>query len=562
MKSNQQQYSMVWRRTETRWNIRRLVIFVGSILCAWGQIQVSYADTTLIRLTSEEYKRTIHQVFGLAIQVGDNNVQPGFRDEGLLAVGERKLTITSAELERYERLAQDIAAQVIHPQRRNILVHCRPLSEQKPDNDCAAQFITRVGLFLLRRPLTQSEVQAYVLTHYEAAQKLGSFDSGLAVALARMLIDPEFLFRVERSEPGAAQPSIMQLDAYSRASRLSFFLWDSTPDAELLAAAQSGELLSEQGLDRQVERMLTSPRVEDGVRTFFTDMLGFDSFATLNVDTSRYPKFTQNVNLDAQEQTLRTIVDHLLNKNGDYRDLFTTPDTFLTPSLAALYGVPLSRSQELGGAIPWVAYRYSESDPYTGILSQVSFLSLNSHPARTSPTLRGKALREKILCQKVPAPPGNVDFNLVQDTSNPKYKTVRQRLMAHSNEPMCAGCHKITDPVGLSLENFDTAGAFRTTENTAPIDVTGIFNRKEYNGLKQLAKIIKNDPATSSCLINRAFSFGVARKPTAGERQWLADIQSDLDQDGIKWRELMRRIAASPAFYTVIPAETPLKEVI
>jgi hypothetical protein len=257
---------------------------------------------------------------------------------------------------------------------------------------------------------------------------------------------------------------------------------------------------------------------------------------------------------DAKEQTLRTIVDHLLNKNGQYRDLFVTPNTFLTPSLAALYGVSLPRAQELGGAVPWVPFKFEETDPYLGILSQVSFLSLNSHPARTSPTLRGKALREIFFCQKVPPPPGEVDFNLVQDTTNPKFKTVRQRLTAHASEAMCAGCHKITDPMGLSLENFSTAAGFRASENNTPIDATGTLNGKNFDGLKQLAKVVREDASATSCVIRRAFSYGTARHPDAEERKWLTSLQKELGADGVTWRELMRRVVLSPDFFTT-PAE-------
>ena len=225
---------------------------------------------------------------------------------------------------------------------------------------------------------------------------------------------------------------------------------------------------------------------------------------------SFYPKFTLNAQNDAQEQTLRTIVDHLLHKNGDYRDLFTTRDTFLTPALAALYGVPLRTlaGARRRGSVGALSFQPT-SDPYVGILTQVSFLSLHSHPGRSSPTRRGKALREIFLCQKVPPPPGNVDFSLVQNTNDPRYKTVRQRLTAHRNEPMCAGCHKIMDPIGLSFENFDTAGEYRTTENGAPIDASGELERQAAStAIQQLAQIIRDDPATTSCLINRAYSYG------------------------------------------------------
>jgi len=528
----------------------------------------SGAQVSFVRLTTEEYRRTIRDVFGPTIRMVDNKVEPGFRDEGLLALGTRKLTVGSAELERDEELAQDIATQVVDPRRRATLVHCEPRSETAADDACAKSFISRVGLYLFRRPLTGEELARYVGTQNAAASRLKSFNAGLSAAVAQMLVDPEFLFRIERTVApeslkkvkGAvvAEGNAPMLDAYSRASRLSFFLWDAPPDAQLLEAARTGKILTQAGLNEQVERLLSSSRVEDGLRAFFVDMLGFDGFQTLTVDTNLYPRFTKNVQEDAQEQTLRTIVDQLLDKNKAYGDLFTTKETFLTPSLAALYGVPLPRSQELGGAVPWVPYTFAQDDPHVGILSQVSFLSLNSHPGRTSPTLRGKAVREKLLCQKVPPPPGNVDFSIVQDTNNPSFKTVRQRLTAHRKDAMCAGCHKITDPMGLSLENFDTASEYRTNEAGAPIDASGDLNGKPFNGLKELAQVLKDNPGTNACLISRAYSYGTERKPTELERKWLTDLQGELTKEGgVRWRDLMRRISLNPQFYTV-PVAAPL----
>jgi hypothetical protein len=392
---------------------------------------------------------------------------------------------------------------------------------------------------------------------------LHSFNSGLAAALARMLIAPDFLFRIESSVTDPTHPGSLQLDAYSRASRLSFFLWDTTPDEELLQAAQSGQLMTPRGLQQQVERLLRSPRTEQGLRAFFVDMLAFGGldqdpgFDTLSIDTNLYPRFIANVPADAEEQTLRTIAEQLLTRNGDYRDLFTTRDTVLTPALAAIYDVPLPRVQEMGGTIPWVPYRFADDTPYVGILTQVSFLSLHSHEGRTSPTRRGKALREIFLCQKVPPPPGNVDFSLVQNTNDPRYKTVRQRLTAHRNEPMCAGCHKIVDPIGLAFEDFDTASEYRTNENGAPIDTSGDLNGKSFEGIVQLAQLIRDDPATTSCLINRVYSYGTDRKATADEQAWLTTLTSDLTKQGVKWRLLMQRVTENPDFYS-LPASLTL----
>jgi uncharacterized protein DUF1592/uncharacterized protein DUF1588/uncharacterized protein DUF1595/uncharacterized protein DUF1585 len=523
-------------------------------------------EVNIVRLTPEQYQRAIHDTFGPNIHVGDNKVDPGVRDEGLVALGNRKLTMGSSELERDEALAQEIAAQVIDPKRRASIISCQPALELQPDDQCAGQFLARAGRLLFRRPLTTVELKGYVATQHTQALERHSFYSGLAAAIAQMLITPDFLFRVETSTADPAHPDHLQLDADSRASRLSFFLWNSAPDSELLDAAQSGRLMSSRGLKQQVERMLSSPRIEDGLRAFFIDMLGFSGidedpgFDTLSIDTTFYPNFTPNVRRDAEEQTLRTIVDQLLNKNADYRDLFVTRDTFLTPELAAVYGVPLPRSQELGGAVPWVPYHFADDAPYVGLLTQISFLSLHSHPGRTSPTRRGKALREIFLCQKVPPPPGNVDFSLVQNTNDPRYKTVRQRLTVHRNEPMCAGCHKIMDPLGLSFEHFDTAGEYRPAENGAPIDATGELNGHRFDGVAQLAQILRDDPATTSCLLNRLYAFGTTRRPTPQEQSWLASQQPELAKEGVRWRELIRRITLNQDFYTNTSRVSPALE--
>ncbi len=510
-------------------------------------------EMTILRLTPAQYQRAIHEIFGPGIEVDHGAAVLGVRDRGLLALGARRSTLSAAEIERYEALAQRIAAQVTDPARRATLIECRPETEHAPDDACAARFVARAGRFLFRRPLTGVESDLYVAVARDAAETLGDYYGGLRAALAGMLVAPEFLFRVERSEPDPADPGRWRLDAWSRASRLSFFLWDSAPDGLLLDAAASGELLSPAGLDRQVERLLASPRAGQGLRAFFADLLQFDRFATLSIDSSLFPRFTKNVEDDAREQTLRTVVDHLLHRNRDYRDLFVSRDTFLTPPLAAIYGVPLPRAQELGGAVPWVRYRYPEGDSHVGLLGQVSFLALHSHPGRSSPTLRGQAVQEIFLCRRVPPPPPDVDFSLLQDTYNPDFRTTRDRLAEHRRNPMCASCHNLTDPIGLTLEVFDASGGYRTTENGAPIDASGELNGRTYAGPAGLAAALREEPRVASCFIERAFAYGTARTPTDDERAWLADVQAELADRGLTWRALMRRIAGHPDFYAVRP---------
>ena len=304
----------------------------------------------------------------------------------------------------------------------------------------------------------------------EAADELHDFYGGLAVALEGLLMAPQTLFVADRAEPDPARPGYARLDAYSLASRLSFFLWNAAPDDELLRAAETGRARQRKGLAKAVDRMLASPRLETGVRAFFDDMLRFDDFAVLAKDPGIYPVFGAETIEDAREQTLRTLVDHLLVRKRDYRDLFTTRDTFMSPSLAAIYDVPAPPG--------WTPYTSPPDSPRAGLLTQVSFLAAHAHPGRSSPTLRGKALRELLLCQTVPRPPPNVDFSLLEDPDS-RLKTARERLDLHRTNPVCAGCHKITDPIGLAFENFDGAGQFRATERGAAIDASGALDGKQ-----------------------------------------------------------------------------------
>ncbi len=175
---------------------------------------------------------------------------------------------------------------------------------------------------------------------------------------------------------------------------------------------------------------------------------------------------------------MRTIVDLVLTQHGDYRDLFTTRKTFLTPLLGSVYRVPVAQSTGT-----WERYEFAAGDPRAGIQSEASFVALHSHEGLSSPTLRGKALRELLLCEPIPAPPGNVNFAVAQDTHNPNFKTMRDRLTAHRTDPTCAGCHKLMDPIGLALESFDSDAGYRTSENGVLIDTSGELDGVEFSDL-------------------------------------------------------------------------------
>lgn len=499
------------------------------------------APTRVRVLTQDQYFNSLTYVFGEDART-DSRFPPFRRTDGLLALGAASAGVTASGVEKFQRAAQLIAAQVVDVRHRDFLIPCKPASATAPDTACATATIKATGRQLYRKPMTAEKLAVTVKAANDAAARLNDFYRGLAYALEGMLLDPNFIFVAETAQPDPANPGRQRLDPHSAATRLSLFLWNQLPDEALLTAAERGELNTRAGRAKIVDSMLQNPRLEEGVRAFFADMLEFDDFDSLSKDPAVYPNFTGRTALDAREQTLRMIVNRLIQNNGDYRDLFTSRTTFLSPALAAVY-----RVQSGPG---WVETEFPAGSQRLGLLSQVSFLALHAHPARTSPTLRGKAVREQLLCQKVPDPPPNVDFSAVE---NPRadHRTARDRVTAHLANPVCAGCHRITDPIGLALENFDGAGQYRDTEKGAAIDTSGSLDGKPFKDAAGLAQALHDSPALVSCVVRRAFSYGVGSADVAGRNELMAYYNTSFSAQGYKFKALLRDIALSDAFYTV-----------
>lgn len=501
------------------------------------------------RLISEtQFDNTVVGIFGPEFAMS-TSFAPVRRDGGLVAIGSSTAVITPGAFDRLENMARKIAAKAVQPAYQDLILSCRPADVAAADAVCAKQFVSRVGRLLFRRALNEHEIAIHTNIANSVATTKQDFYAGINNALVSLLVAPEFLFVHESTTTRAGA---VTLTGYSKATRLSLLLWDSYPDDELLTAAENGSLDTERGLRREVDRMLTSSRVAGSARTFFGDMLQFDQFSTLSKDPTIYPAFTGKVIADAKEQTLRLIVDHLITNDLDYRDLFTTRKTFLTNDLGVIYKVPVSKPDT------WVEYTLPEDSPRAGLLTNISLLALYAHPGRSSPTKRGRALRELLLCQQVPNPPANVDFSAFEDPKA-KLRTARERLAAHAQNPVCAGCHKITDPIGLGLENFDGAAQFRTEEGGTSIDTTGALNGTNFNDAKGLGLALRNDPALVSCLVNRVSAYSLGRVMNEGDAQWLAYLKTTFADSGYRFRALLKIIATSDAFYTV-PAKGPASQ--
>lgn len=493
------------------------------------------------RLTESQYRATIADIFGPEVPV-TARFERSLREEGLIAIGTSEAGVSPYSIEQYDAGAHSIAAAVLGEKSRATSVACKPKSNF--DSACAERFIERYGEQLFRRPLERSEVDRFVQAARNGQERLGDFYSGLQFALAGMLVSPEFLLRIERvgGSPGSHQ---RELNGWSKAMRLSYFLTNSTPDPELLRAAAAGELDSGRGLRKQVDRLIAGSHFERAVRAFFEDMLEFDKFDDLAKDSVVYPAFNSNVAADAKEQTLRTIVSLLVEQRGDYRDLFTTRQTFLTRPLGVIYRLPVPTRNG------WEKTEFPPKSHRQGIESQIAFLALYSHPGRSSPTLRGKALREIFLCQEVPDPPAKVTFAGFADNANGLNPTARDRLTAHRNQPACAGCHKIMDPLGLTLENYDGVGTYRTAENGAKIDASGSLDGTDFQMPEGLAQALHDHPETPRCLVEKMYRFAVGRDTSMEERPYMDYLATAFATNGYRVPDLMRTIALSHNFYAV-----------
>jgi hypothetical protein len=530
----------------------KVLLAVGTLLSWAACMDCAAAEASnsqvvgLRRLSEQEYRNSIADIFGKDIAV-QGMFEPQIRINGLIATSSAVLSVTPAGFESFSKMADSVALQVIDAQHRGKLVSCAPRSTKAPDDACASEFFSDYGFLLFRRPLSTSELEARMDLARAMTKTSGDFYTGLRYGLAQLLQSPNFLFRKERAMRNGGG---LTLEPYSRATRLSYLMWNTTPDSELLLAAQSGELNTTAGLEKQADRLLASPRLENGMRAFFADMLELDTFDTVSKDALIYPKWGGAMPPSAKEETLRTAIDLALRENGDLRDLMTTRKTFINRSLAAIYDVDFTFDGD------WMPYEFSKDAGRSGIVTQVSMLSMFSHPGQSSPTKRGVALMDIFLCEPTPTPPANVDFSVINDSTGP-LKTVHERLLAHATTPTCASCHTHSDPIGLSLEGFDTIGGRRLTENGQPIDLSASLQGKRFQDGTGLGQYLRDNPKFPACVAKKLYAYARGMDTEEVEPSAFQAAYKGFTDSGYRLRALLKGLALSPEFFNMA---SPVKE--
>jgi len=359
------------------------------------------------------------------------------------------------------------------PSRRRLFV-CSPASSAD-DAACAADILRRLAERAYRRPMSADDpAVATLLSFYSAGRAEGSFDAGIQRAVARALVDPEFIFRFEAEPADLPAGSIYRVGDVELASRLSFFLWSSIPDEPLLAAASAGELSQPAVLEREVRRMLADPKADALVANFAAQWLGLRQLDTLSPTSS---EFDGNLRQAFRKET-ELLFASVLHEDSSVVDLLSADYTFVDGRLARHYGIPNVRGSRFR--------RIELADgARRGLLGHGSILTVTSAPNRTSPVKRGQWILENVLGTPAPPPPDNVETNLDETApadaaptplgSARRGTTMRERLARHMADPGCAACHNLMDPLGFALENFDFIGQWRDAEAGAPVDAHGVF---------------------------------------------------------------------------------------
>jgi len=349
------------------------------------------------------------------------------------------------------------------PSRRRIFT-CKPATAAAADEAaCARKILASLARRAYRQPVSDADIDV-VMKFYDSGRKNGNFEAGIENALAFILTAPKFLFRTESDPPNAVAGGVYRVNDLELASRLSFFLWSTIPDDELLNAASQGKLKDPAVLDQQVKRMLADPKSEALTRNFAGQWLFLRNLPSAKPDGHEYPEFDDNLRQAFRRET-ELFFESVLRDNRSVLDLLNGNYTFVNERLAKHYGIPNVYGTQFR--------RVTLTDQTRmGLLGQGSVLTVTSYPNRTSPVLRGKWILENILGTPPPPPPPNVP-PLKENEEGAKPKSVRELMEEHRKNPACAGCHAVMDPLGFSLENFDGIGEWRTKDQSGPIDASG-----------------------------------------------------------------------------------------
>lgn len=407
----------------------------------------------------------------------------------------------------------------------------------------AREIFKRFGLRAFRRPPTDTELDRLDDLAKMAWKNHESFERGIQLGVQAILSSPNFLFRVETDN------GLATLNSYELATRLSYFLWSSMPDDTLLRLAKSGELQKPEVLRAQAKRMLADPKAKSLDDAFASQWLNLRKLNIVNPDPALYPEFNEKLRAAMLTET-RTFFDHVVREDRPITDFLDAKYTYINEPLAQLYGI----EGVTGDQFRRVSL---EGTPRAGILTQAAVLTLTSNPTRTSPVKRGKWVLEQILNQPPPPPPPGVPDLKEAEKDAPEAKTVREKMARHLKDPVCASCHTRMDPIGLSLENFNGIGKWRTEDNGATIDASGeLPDGAKFDGPVELQKTLdKKSPEFVRAFSEKMLTFAIGRGLETSDRCFVDEIAKQVGKQDNRFSAVVGAVVSSEPFRLRRPAK-------
>jgi len=496
------------------------------------------------RLNRSEYARAIRDLLGIEVDVAGllpvDTVSGGFDNVADVQ------TFSPILMTAYLRAASQISrAAIADPKARKRFLACRPRTAAQ-EKDCAEQIVLALASQAFRGTGTRQDVDDALEFFRKGRESSKTFEGGIRLALQSILMSPRFLFRLEPSAPTLGGPA--RVPGVALASRLSYFVWGAAPDAEMVKAASSGSLETKAGFDRQVRRLLADQNAQALATRFATQWLRLQDLDKVVPDDALFPKFSPQLSQAMRRET-ELFVESIIREDRNVMDLFTASYSYLNEPLAKHYGI--------SGVTGTAFRRVPVPEERRGLLGQGSVLLSTSLADRTSPVLRGKWVLEVLFGTPPPPPPPNVPSldETAKAVRGDKTFSTRQRIEEHRRNPACNSCHKVIDPPGIALENFDVTGAWRLKDNKIPVDALGeLYDGTQMQGPAGLrAAVVAHQDLVLRNFTERLMTYATGRRMEASDMPAIRAIVNDAAKQGNRFSAFVLGVANSAAFQMTQP---------
>jgi hypothetical protein len=502
------------------------------------------------RLTHEQWENTVRDLLRLPDLSGLSASFTGDPLGGIFDNNEVVLAVTPGLWADYQRAAEVLAAMVVSDPAKFALIV--PPDEGQGDTARARTFIEQFGRRTYRRPLTEAEITEHLDLFAQGPTVLTGtpFQTGVEIVLQGFLQSPHFVYRVEQSGKTRAD-GLIPLTSHEVATKLSYLLWNTMPDDGLLDAAAAGEFNTAEGIRTRAEQMLGDVRARDVVAAFHRQLFDWDRYGDLYKDPAVFPEFTDQMKADLAEESRLFVDDVFFTQNGGLAELLTSRTAFVTERTAPIYGVSGTFSND---------FVKTELDPAqrSGILTRAGFLAANATSRASDPIHRGVFINLRVLCAKLPPPPNNVTPLPPSDNKT----TTRDQVDGHTGEGTCgASCHgTLINPAGFAFENYNAIGAFRTTDNTFPVNAADSYplggQMVSYNNAIEFSKLMAESTEAHRCWSRHWLEFAYGRSATSDDNPFLERL-AVASRDGAPLKQLVLDLILSDAFLTRRPVEAP-----